>query len=209
MADAAQDGRLGGVAPAERLDLERSLGQPFSVDRSGEQRREGGKHASGRALVDTDPLVDVQRSDDPVPRSQWPYVLRGAPRPGLRARCGPRRAERPGGIGGDAAELLLHAHALEQRGRDPRQQRRLMLPLLGLRSPATRAGSELADDDGGDEVDGKRDPVLSVGERERVERLEEEEVEGQHARRRPPGSRTPFPRRRRPAARRRRRARRG
>ena len=45
-----------------------------------------------------------------------------------------------------------------------------------------RNGSELADDHGGHEVDGQRDPVLRVRERERVQRREEEEVEREHAR---------------------------
>ena len=52
---------------------------------------------------------------------------------------------------------------------------------LGLGRPAPGVSGELAHDHRGDEIDGERDPVLPVGERERVERWKEEEVEGEHA----------------------------
>ena len=86
--------------------------------------------------------VDVQRSDDPVARSQIERLLvrprrlaSGSPS-SIRAAS---NASVAGDVGGDAAELILHAHALEQRGRDPRQQRRLALPLLGLGAARRRA----------------------------------------------------------------------
>ena len=77
---------------------------------------------------------------------------------------------------------VVERRSLQELRGDVCEQRRLVLPLLRLGGLPSPARSELADDDGGDEVDGKRDPVLSVRERERVERLEEEEVEGEHAR---------------------------
>ena len=91
-------------------------------------------------------------------------------------------AEGAGDVDGDAAEVVLHAHALQERRGDTCQQRRLPLALLGLGRPSPRSCGELADDDRRHEVDGERDPVLSVRERERIKRFEEEEVEGKHAR---------------------------
>ena len=53
--------------------------------------------------------------------------------------------------------------------------------LLGLLGTPPRPGRELAHDDRGDEEDEEGEPVLGVLDRERVERLDEEEVEGEHA----------------------------
>ena len=72
--------------------------------------------------------------------------------------------------------------ALEQRAGDLGEQRRLARAALGLGLAAARAGGEPADDDGSDEVDGERDPVLGVGEPEGVLRRQEEPVESEHAR---------------------------
>ena len=83
--------------------------------------------------------------------------------------------ERPRGLGRDPVELGAHRAMLEQRGRDLRQERRL------LGSPA-RTGGELGDDDRDDEVDGERDPVLAVAQRKRVDRGQEEKVEDELAR---------------------------
>jgi hypothetical protein len=56
-----------------------------------------------------------------------------------------------------------------------------VLALLGLGRTATDAGREVADGDRHDEVDRQRHPVRGVGQRERVERRQEEEVECEHA----------------------------
>jgi hypothetical protein len=47
---------------------------------------------------------------------------------------------------------------------------------------ASRPHGELADHDRDGEVDGERHPVLGLPQTQRVHRLEEEEVEGEHAR---------------------------
>ena len=79
-------------------------------------------------------------------------------------------------------QRVAHPLRLEQRRRDLRQEGRFALALLRVRGPATRPRRELADDDGGDEIDGQRNPVLRVPERECVVRRQEEEVEGEHRR---------------------------
>jgi hypothetical protein len=59
-----------------------------------------------------------------------------------------------------------------------------VLALLSLaRSPARLRG-ELAHDEADDQVDRKREPVLRLGQPEGVNRRQEEEVEGEHARNR-------------------------
>ena len=50
----------------------------------------------------------------------------------------------------------------------------------GLARQPPRARCELTDDDADRQVDGERDPVLGLAERERVHRRQEEEVERQH-----------------------------
>ncbi len=52
---------------------------------------------------------------------------------------------------------------------------------LGLFGAPPRAGCELADHDGRDEEDEQREPVARVLQGQRVERRQEEEVEGEHA----------------------------
>src|SRR5262245_2363527 len=70
----------------------------------------------------------------------------------------------------DPAELFVEAPAFEQVRRDLGEQARFALALFRRDGAALRARSELTDDDSGPEVDGERDPVLRLPERERVER---------------------------------------
>ena len=96
-----------------------------------------------------------------------------------------------------------------QHGRELREHGRLALALLGLGGAAAGARGQLADHDRVSEVDGEREPVLAVGERERVHRLEEEQVEREHARDRDGDRVGACPRQPRSAARRRGRGRPG
>ena len=70
----------------------------------------------------------------------------------------------------------------EQLGRDVGEQRRLALALAGLGRLTARPGRQRSDDNGRSQVDGEREPVGTVGEREGVNRGQEEEVEREHAR---------------------------
>jgi hypothetical protein len=83
---------------------------------------------------------------------------------------------------GHLADLVLQATAAQEVGREAGEHRGLPLALLGGRSAPPRPRSELADDDGGREVDRESKPVLAVGKRERVPRRQEEPVEREHAR---------------------------
>ena len=93
----------------------------------------------------------------------------------------PGDAEHLGGAPLDLLELVPNGSPLEEVGRDVREERRLTPPLLRLDRSAAGAGRELADDDRRARVDGEREPVLAVRQRERVDRRQEEEVEGEHA----------------------------
>ena len=84
----------------------------------------------------------------------------------------------------DAGELLLEPSSTQQLGGDVGEQRGFSLALLGLVRPAPSARCEAADDDGGCQVHGEREPVPAVGQRQGVRRRQEEEVEREHARHR-------------------------
>jgi hypothetical protein len=60
--------------------------------------------------------------------------------------------------------------------RDVGKQCSFPFPLHGFVTAPASTGSEAADDDRGGQVDGEREPVAAVGERERVERRQKEEV---------------------------------
>ncbi len=83
---------------------------------------------------------------------------------------------------GQRVELFGDRRALQEGSRHLCEERLLTLTLLGLGRAAAHAGRKIADDDSGDEEDRERHPVLGIREGERVERWQEEEVEGQHAR---------------------------
>ncbi len=93
-----------------------------------------------------------------------------------------RDAEQVGRPDGDLGQLrldrrLLRAGAPSNVGGEGR----LAPLLLRLRGAAPGARGERADADRDDEVDGERDPVLRLGEMERVGRRQEQPVEGEHA----------------------------
>ena len=94
-----------------------------------------------------------------------------AARPARRRRA-PRRPARGS----------RRAAASAEHGRGVREQRRFALALLRLGRAPARARRELARDDRRDQVHGERRPVACVGERQRVHRRQEEEVERQHRR---------------------------
>ena len=205
--DCGLDRRRCGAAPRPRAPRRRAArGRP----RPRAARREPGGTAAAtvRSASRSSTVKAARRAGRPPSGSK---ALGGLGR-AARAELDPcaRDAEDVRRLGGDAAELVA-------RARSPSSSAARPAPAAPPRAPAARpppragarAGRELADDDRGDEVDGERDPVLGVAQRERVRRRQEEPVEGQHARDRDRRSRSAFPRRRRPAARRRRRARRG
>jgi hypothetical protein len=90
--------------------------------------------------------------------------------------------------GADALELGLQILAGEERGCRLRQDHRLALArgcqhgsALGLAGLASRGGREAANDERRDQEDRERDDVAIIGDREPVSRLDEEEVERDHA----------------------------
>jgi hypothetical protein len=79
-------------------------------------------------------------------------------------------------------ELLLQSAPPQKVDGKSCEHRRLVLPLLGSRRPAPGTRGEATDHDRGREIDREREPVLAVGERERVPRRQKEPVEREHAR---------------------------
>ena len=92
-----------------------------------------------------------------------------------------RRPKKAGSPRRDGLEARLDLDALEQERGDVSRQRRFSAALLGLlRAPAS-ASRQPAHADRSDEVHGERDPVLGVGEAQRVRRWQEQPVEREHA----------------------------
>ena len=106
--------------------------------------------------------------------------------PGIRTANGSEldanavETECVGDVSGDVLQTFLDVVGLEQRGRDVGQQRGLELAPCRVGRAPTRACGELADDDGGDDIDGEREPVRRVAQRECVLRREEEKIECEH-----------------------------
>ena len=93
--------------------------------------------------------------------------------------CNPEHAR---GARRDAIELVGHRSPTEERRGDSGEERGLALTLLGVGRPLPGSRGEPARDDGDDEVEDEREPVLALAEVERVRRWQEEPVEGEHAR---------------------------
>ena len=190
VADRAQQRRLHRVGAPQRLGLERLALELLAVDRDARAATPAPAAAgAGRPRRAARPL-EAGSSRPPAARDQ-----RGTRRP-RRAEHDPRR-RRPASARAASAEMRssspLDRPVLEQRAGDLGEQRRLARP------PARPRG-QLADDDRDDDEHREREPVLRVGERERVHRLEEEPVEREHARDRDRRPRTRAPRAPRPAA---------
>ncbi len=182
VADGPQHGGLDRVAAPQSLGLERSERQPLAVERDGQQRGQCGEDALG----DRGTRRLSRREEEPADVAVA-HLQVGGGFPGLGSADGteldPRGSdpEHRRSRGGDVLQPVLDVLRLEQDPRDVREERRLALPLLGLRRSPSRTSRELADDDGRDEIDAQREPVLRVAQRERVHRRQEEEVEGEHA----------------------------
>ncbi len=96
-----------------------------------------------------------------------------------------RTEETPSTVGRsllDAFELIVQPRAAQELDSDVCEQRCLELALLSLGPLSSGPRGQGADDDRRHHVDEQREPVAAVGERERVHRRQEEEVEREHAR---------------------------
>ncbi len=181
--DGLDDGGLDRVATSERLGLERVAGQPLPLAGDGQQRGEGRQEppldGEGRLLA----LARVERPDlPPVDGERMGRLARALTHPPAERDAHRRNAEYFRRPLLDALELVVQPRAAQQLGGDVCEQRRLELALLGLGSLSAGAGSQAADHDCRHHVDEQREPVAPVRESERVDRRQEEEVEGEHAR---------------------------
>ncbi len=177
VADRSEDGRLHGVAPAQGLRLERFARETLAVDREAEERGERRKQPPAGRLAPLARALEVDRPDRAALDDQREALLAPARRPRTAVELDPRPLHLEGlrGLRLDPLELADHLAALEQRGGDLGEERRLP----GL---AARACCQLAHDDRRDQEDREREPVARVRERERVHRRQEEPVESEHAR---------------------------
>ena len=166
------------ASSASRSSRSRSTATASSAASAGRKRCRGGDVRVGavRRVQRADRAVGGLERVRRVPRRR-PVRRPELDLGGLDAEDGgrPRR---------DLVELLVEPAPAQQLGCELGEQRRLVLPLLGGGGAPPRARRELADDDGGCEVDREREPVLAVREREGVDRRQVEPVEGEHARHR-------------------------
>ena len=163
-----QQRRLDQVAAPEHLCLHRLALQLFPLGRDSEERRESREEP----VADLDARIPVggrvDRPDVPSYDLQRIRNARTVIPPGW-AELDNRRldSEHFGRVIGDLTDLLLELPAGQQLDRQIGEERRLTFALLRRGRPTARAGRELADDHGGRQVYGEREPVFAVGERER------------------------------------------
>ena len=185
VADGAQDGGLDRVArrsasasSASRASRSRSMATASSEASAGRNRRR-------TAQVRRRALADVERADAAGRRRRARAATRRPAAPAA-AEDEPRAAapSTSATLGGDrvrsAATSPPGRSAVATPASRAASRSRCSASAARRRARAARSLTTIADD----EVDGQREPVLAVAQRERVDRRQEEPVEGEHARQR-------------------------
>jgi len=159
-----------------------SAAEALAIARDREEGRERRQEPGTRLVRGLLVVRDVERPDEATFDLQ---PMRGATGRGAGVSeddARGRDSEHGRGALRDALELVVELEAAKELARDVREQGRLALPLGGLVAPPASPGGQMADDDRRRQVDGEREPVAPVRQRERVDRRQEEEVEREHAR---------------------------
>ena len=156
---------------AQRLGLDVGVGEPLALLRERQHARERTRDALGDLVVEhrrvrahqlqppDHAAVDVERQRDlPGQRAAAEHDARG--------RSADRGRRDAGGV--DLREL--EARAAHERAREPGEQRRLALPLVGLLRAPPLARGQLGDRGAGQEQRGEQQPDARVGRLEALRR---------------------------------------
>ena len=154
---------------ASRSIAAASMASSAGTTRSRRRSRTAGSRPAGTSSVPSggSPSTRATRRSSP---SHRPQLDRGR-----------RQLERVGEPLRDGGQRLVEARAAQQQPRHLGGQVGLLAALVRLARAHARALGQGAGDQGGDEEDGERDPVLALGDREAARGRDVEEVERERA----------------------------